>query len=413
MKILHILETSIPDMAGYTIRARAIVEQQQRLGLEPVVVTSPLFPARGPTVGIEYYDGVRHYRTNNIPAPASANSKWSSYAIRAMMLARYQLAILQIARSERPDILHAHSSYTNAYAALPAKRWLGLPLIYEVRTLWGESAVIEDGLRRGSLKHRLLWRLELGAMRRADLVAPIAQGIQDELIRRGVPSEKLQIIPNGVDCSRFTPTPRDEERARLIGLAGCFIIGFIGSIRRLEGLSTLLEAYNICRAQRSKIGLLIVGDGPDRKALEAKAIQLGLSDVVFTGNVPHAEVLSWYSIMDLVIYPRIRATINERVTPLKPLEVMALGKVCLGSDVGGLIELIRDGETGVIFRSEDSTDLANKIMALIDDPCWVQRLGQKALEFVRREREWNAIVKRYCDLYNRLIQQKCGRLTLL
>lgn len=406
MKVLHILETSIPDMAGYTIRARAIVEQQQQLGLEPVVVTSPMFPAKTPAEDPEYYDGIRYYRTNHIPAPASAKSKLSSYATRAMMLTRYRKAVLQIARSERPDVLHAHSSYTNAYAALPAARQLGLPLVYEVRTLWGESAVVEDGLRPNSLKHRLVWHLELGAMRRADLVVPIAQGIRDELLRRGIPSDKLEVVPNGVDSSRFTPLPRDEERARSIGLAGCFVIGFIGSIRKLEGLSTLLEAYGICRTQRSRIGLVIVGDGPDKKTLEAKASQLGLTNVVFTGSVPHTEVNSWYSIMDLVVYPRIRAVINERVTPLKPLEVMALGKVCLGSDVGGLIELIRDGETGIIFRSDDAENLANAITTLMDDPEQMQRLGQTAFAFVRKEREWNVIVNRYCELYDRLIQQK-------
>ncbi|MFZ1829812.1 MAG: glycosyltransferase [Candidatus Competibacteraceae bacterium] len=408
MKILHILETSIPDMAGYTIRARAIVEQQRRLGLDPVVVTSPLFPAKDPTVALEHYDGVRYYRTNHITTPASAKSKLSSYAIRAMMLTHYRKAVLQIARSERPDLLHAHSSYLNAFAALPAARQLGLPLVYEVRTLWGESAVVEDGLRSNSLKHRLVWYLELSAMRRADVVVPIAQGIRDELIRRGIASDKLQIVPNGVDSSRFTPTPRDEERARLIGLAGCFIIGFIGSIRKLEGLSTLLEAYRICLSRRKQIGLVIVGDGPERKALETKALQLGLAGVVFTGSVPHTEVPSWYSIMDLVVYPRIRAVINERVTPLKPLEVMALGKVCLGSNVGGLIELIHDGQTGVIFRSEDSAHLADVVMALMDDPHRIQHLGKAALEFVRKEREWSTVVERYCELYNRSIQQKRG-----
>lgn len=406
MKILHILETSIPDMAGYTIRARAIVQHQRQLGLDPVVITSPFFPSRNPDVTLEHYDGVRYHRTNYISNPKVAHSKFSSYAMRAIMLSRYRKALLQIAQSECPDVLHAHSSYTNAYAAFPTARKLGLPLIYEVRTLWGESAVVEDGLRPDSLKHRLIWHLELGAMRHADIVVPIAQGIRDELNRRGIPSEKLEIIPNGVDSSRFTPTPRDEERVRSIDLAGCFIIGFIGSIRRLEGLSTLLEAYGICRARRNGIGLVIVGDGPDKKALEAKALQLGLSGVVFTGSVPHAEVPSWYSIMDLVVYPRMRAVINERVTPLKPLEVMALGKVCLGSDVGGLIELIRDGETGIIFRSENAMDLADAVMALMDDPKRMQYLGQTALEFVRREREWSAIVQRYRELYDRLVQQK-------
>ena len=406
MKVLHVLESSIPDTGGYTIRARAIIEHQRRKGLEPVVVTSPLFPTKGQKVGLEHFDGVRYYRTNHITAPAAARSRLGSYVIRVMMLSRYRRAVLEIARKERPDIIHAHSSYTNAYAGMPAARRFGLPLVYEVRTLWGESAVIEDGLQPNSWKHRLVWHFELGAMRRADLVVPIAKGIREELIRRGVPPDKLEVVPNGVDCTTFIPGSRDEVRACAAGLSGRFVIGFIGSIRRLEGLSTLLGAYAICRSQRSDIGLVIVGDGPERKVLEAHAARFGLPSVLFTGNVPHAAVSSWYSIMDVLVYPRMRAVINERVTPLKPLEAMALGKVCAGSDVGGLMELIRHDDTGVIFRSDDPDDLASTLLALMDDPARMERLRQAAHAFVKTERDWSAIVPYYAELYERLIRQK-------
>jgi glycogen(starch) synthase len=314
--------------------------------------------------------------------------------------------VLEIVKREHPDVLHAHSSYTNAYAALPAARRFRVPLVYEVRTLWGESAVVEDRLRPDSWKHWLIWQLELKAMRRADLVVPIARGIRDQLIRRGISPDALEVVPNGVDTTRFVPQPRDDARAHAAGVAGHFVIGFIGSIRRLEGLATLLEAFAICRAQRPKVALVIVGDGAERKALEARASHLGLSGVVFTGNVPHAEVASWYSIMDVMVYPRIRAVINEHVTPLKPLEAMALGKVCAASNVGGLMELIRNDETGVIFRSDDEGDLASALIQLMDDPVRRERLRQTALEFVRRERDWSAIVPRYRDIYERLLHRK-------
>src|SRR4029077_3131840 len=375
-------ETSLPHTVGYTVRARTIVDYQRRLGLEPVVITSPLFRAQEPPAQIEEYEGVRYYRTNHIRPPGSAKTKLSSYALRILMAVRYRRAVLEIARREHPDVLHAHSSYANAYAALPAARELGLPLVYEVRTLWGEAAVVEDGLRPDSWKHRLIWQLELGAMRRATMVAPISRGIRDELINKGIPSEKLEIVPNGVDSSRFVPGKRDQARAQSMGLADRLVIGFIGSIRRLEGLSTLLQAFGICRSQRQGISLVIVGDGPERSALEAQARQLGLAGVVFTGNVPHSEVSSWYSVMDLLVYPRIKAMINERVTPLKPLEAMALGKVCVASNVGGLTELIRDGETGVIFRAEDAAHLAATVLSLMDDPDRLRRLASAGLEFV-------------------------------
>ena len=290
-----------------------------------------------------------------------------------------------------------------------AEQWgyrLGIPLLYEVRTLWGESAVVEDGWRADSLKHRVIWRLELSAMKRADLVIPIARGIRDELAHRGIDSGKLRIVPNGVDTSKFIPIPRDELRARPLGLENHFVVGFIGSMRRLEGLSTLVEAYRICRDRGVTFGLVLVGDGPDRSSVERRARELGLDDAVFTGNVPHGEVASWYSIMDVVVYPRIRAVITERVTPLKPLEVMALGKVCVGSDVGGLTELIEDGKTGKIFRSGDAEHLAEVLMMLKESPALMRHLGDAALDYVRSEREWIVITRRYQEIYESLTREK-------
>lgn len=402
MKILHVLETSIPNTVGYTVRANEIITHQRRMGLDPVVITSPFFVTRDKHVALEEFEGTRYYRTNHIPLPASARSKWMSYIVRMQLLRRYRRAIMEVALKERPDIIHAHSSYTNAYGAMPAARKLGLPLVYEVRTLWGESAVVENGWRRNSLKHRLLWRLELGAMRRVDIVAPIARGIRDELVHRGIPPEKMRIVPNGVDTARFTPQPRNDALAQSRGLEGRFVVGFVGSILRLEGLSTLLDAFAICQAQRGSLALVIVGDGPERAALEAQAASLGLVNVVFAGRVPHGEVASWYSIMDVLVYPRIRAVINERVTPLKPLEAMAQGKVCIGSDVGGITELIEHDRTGVIFRSEDPQSLAGAILGLMDDPARQARLRAAALEYVRTEREWSTLVRRYGELYDEL-----------
>lgn len=325
---------------------------------------------------------------------------------RGLMALKYQRAVLEIATRERPDVLHAHSSYLNAYAAAPAARRLGIPLVYEVRTLWGESAVVEDGWKADSWKHQLIWRLELGAMTRADVVVPIARGIRNALVERGISPEKLRIVPNGVDTAKFVPVRRDDARAASLGLENRFVAGFVGSMRKLEGLSTLIEAYRICRDRGVRLGIVIVGDGPDRANVEARARELGLSDVVFAGNVPHADVAAWYSIMDVVVYPRIKAVINERVTPLKPLEVMAMEKVCIASDVGGLTELIEDGSTGLVFRSGDATHLADVLVTLRNDPQLARRLGKAALDHVRAEREWLVIVRKYQAIYEELTRSR-------
>ena len=402
LKILHVLEKSLPDTGGYTIRARAIIENQIKLGMQVVVVTSPLMPPEMVKGEVETLFGVKHYRTNSIPVPASARTRIGRYITRALMLYRYRKELTRIVADEKPDVIHAHSSYLNALAAVPAARRFNLPLVYEVRTLWGESAVVEDGLRVNSWRYRMVWRLELSAMRNATAVIPIAEGIRDELVRKGVPASKMTVVGNGVDSARFVARERDAALAGKHGLDGKFVVGFIGSMRRLEGLSTLVQAFASARARRADIALVIVGDGPDKPDLEVLAKKLGVADVLFTGNVPHDQVGAWYSVMDVLVYPRIRATINERVTPLKPLEAMALGKVCVASDVGGLKELVADGETGVIFEAGNHEALADVLEGLMNDRPRLAKLARQGAEFVRRERDWSAIIPRTRDLYERL-----------
>jgi glycosyltransferase involved in cell wall biosynthesis len=212
----------------------------------------------------------------------------------------------------------------------------------------------------------------------------------------------MTVVGNGVDSAKFVARERDDALARQHGLDGKFVVGFIGTMRRLEGLSTLVQAFAATRARREDIALVIVGDGPDKPDLETLAKKLGVRDLLFTGNVPHDQVGAWYSVMDVLVYPRIRATINERVTPLKPLEAMALGKVCVASDVGGLKELVADGETGVIFESGNHEALAGVLESLMNDRPRLARLARQGAEFVRRERDWSAIIPRTRVLYEKL-----------
>jgi PEP-CTERM/exosortase A-associated glycosyltransferase len=401
MKVLHVLETSAPELVGYTIRGRYIVTHQRKLGLDPVVVTSPFF--RGATdQRVDDIDGIRYFRSNHIPRPDKSQGRLSAYATRMNMVRRYRRFVADVARQEKVGIIHAHSSYTNGLAARYASKQLGVPFIYELRTLWGESAVVEDGWNPNSFKYRMVWRLELDVMRRAHMVVAISRGIRDAIVERGVDPGKVVIVPNGVDTQVFVPRPPDTALAEKLGLTGCFVIGFIGSLRRLEGIPLLLEAFKEIHRREPRARMLVVGDGPEREGLVAAARDAGLGDVAqFTGLVPHEQILQYYSIMDVLVYPRIDARINQTVTPLKPLEAMAMGKVCIASDVGGLTELVDDGRTGLVFRAGDARDLAEKTVRLASDSALMQQLSTQGYEAVRREREWSAIASRYADIYRR------------
>ena len=401
MKVLHVLETSAPVLVGYTIRAGYIVNHQRRLGFDPLVVTSPFF--RGATENrMDEIDGVRYFRSNHIPRPDKAHGPLMSYWARLHMLRRYRKFVTEVARRERVDIIHAHSSYTNGIAARYASEQLGIPFIYEVRTLWGERAVVEEGLSPTSMKYRAVWRLELSVMRHANVVVPISQGIRDTIVERGIDSNKVVIVPNGVDTGVFVPRSPDAALVQSLDLAGCFVVGFIGSLGRLEGIALLIEAFKEIHRREPRARLVIVGDGPERTRLAAAAAETGLGKVVqFTGQVPHDQILRYYSVMDVLAYPRIDARINQTVTPLKPLEAMAMGKVCLASDVGGLKELVDDGVTGLLFARDDMRDLIEKTLLLASDPDLRNRLATVAQLTVARDREWSTIASRYTDIYRR------------
>ncbi len=399
MKVVHVLEKSAPELVGYTVRGRYIVNHQRKLGLDPVVVTSPFF--RSPTgQAVDEIDGVRYYRSTHIPAPDRVRGRLQAYATRIAMVRRYQRFVADVARREGARVLHAHSSYTNGLAARYASKQLGIPFIYELRTLWGERAVVEDGLDPRSFKYRAVWRLELGVMRRANLVVAIAKGIRDAIVERGIPSEKVIIVPNGVDTSVFSPRDPDQELVRSLRLNGCFVVGFIGSLGSLEGMPLMIEAFKEIHRREPRARLVIVGDGQDAERLRQATTAAGLDAVVtMTGLVPHDQILRYYSVMDVLVYPRIDARINQTVTPLKPLEAMAMGKVCLASDVGGLKELVQDDVTGLLFKAGDVGDLANKTLTLAADPDLRQRLAAQGQAMVRRDREWSAVAARYADIY--------------
>ena len=375
------------------------MNHQRRLGLNPLVVTSPFFRGADDR-RTDDIEGVRYFRSNHIPRPDKTKGRLAAYWTRVNMVRRYREYVAEVARSERPDIIHAHFSYTNGIAARYASKRLGIPFVYELRTVPGGGAVVEDGLDSKSLKYWMVWRLELGVARRANMAIAISRGIRDAIVERGVNPEKVVIVPNGVDTEVFVPRPTDLALAESLDLTGCFVVGFIGSVRRLEGLALLIEAFKEVHRREPRARLLIVGEGPERHRLVASAADAGLGNVVrFTGLVPHDEILRYYSVMDVLAYPRIDALINQIVTPLKPLEAMAMGKVCLASDVGGLKELIDDGVTGVLFERENVRDLTEKILLLASDRELRHRLSSQALVIVRRDREWSAIVSRYSDIY--------------
>jgi PEP-CTERM/exosortase A-associated glycosyltransferase len=316
--------------------------------------------------------------------------------------------ISEILRAERPDLLHAHSPSLNGAAAIYAAGRNALPVVYEIRALWEDGAVDQGVSREGDLRYRLTRGLETWVLKRAGAVTTICEGLRRNIVARGIPESKVTVIPNAVEVAHFTTDHRrNETLAAKLNLADKTVLGFIGSFYSYEGLSVLLDALPKILARHPGVHALIVGGGMESDSLKRQAARLNIeNNVTFTGWVPHNQVLDYYSLMDIMVYPRRRVRVTELVTPLKPLEAMAQGKLVIASDVGGHRELIVDGQTGILFRADDSEALATAVIQQIVFPERARTIRAAARRFVEQERTWAASVGRYAAIYDGLTSRR-------
>ena len=395
MRILHILDHSLPLHSGYTFRTAAILREQQRLGWETFHLTGA---KQGAVSALEESaDGLHFFRT---PVEKAAWAHWPVLN-QAAIVRGLSRRMAQVVAQIKPDLLHAHSPALNGLAALSVARRYRLPLVYEVRAFWEDAAVDHGTTREGSVRYRLTRALESHVLRRADAITCICEGLRSDIIERGIPAEKITVIPNAVDAERFSlGGVADPVLKRQLGLDGSRVLGFIGSFYAYEGLALLLEALPGLLQQAPDVRVLLVGGGLQDQALKAQAQALNIADqVIFTGRVPHAEINRYYDLIDVLVYPRLSMRLTELVTPLKPLEAMAQGRLFIASDVGGHRELIRDGETGVLFRAGAVADLTAKTLELLAHPEQWPALKDNGRRFVEQERTWRNSVGRYQAIY--------------
>ena len=401
VRVLHVLDHSIPLHSGYTFRTLALLREQRRMGWETFHLTSPKHSA--PSGPEETIDGWHFYRTTT-PEGTQAPPRLPGIAEWALMK-QVQARLIDVAREVRPDILHAHSPVLNAIPALRAGRELGIPVVYEVRAFWEDAAVDHGTTTEGSMRYRLTRQLETHALRRAAHIFTICEGLRADIVARRIPAEKVTVIPNAVDIDNFEPGGQPDEALKAkLGLGGATVVGFIGSFYAYEGLDLLLAALPQLLAARPEVRVLLVGGGPQDAALKAQAQALGVADkVIFTGRVPHAEVQRYYDLVDVLAYPRHSMRLTELVTPLKPLEAMAQGRLLVASDVGGHRELIRDGHTGRLFRAGDAGALATAVLELLQHRAAWPQLRAAGRRVVESERNWRTSASHYMKPYRALL----------
>lgn len=399
LRVLHVLDHSLPHHSGYAFRTLSILREQRRLGWETFQLTSP---KQGESDGDEESVDGWHFHRTRLERRGLATGAGTAEILLMKATAR---RIAEVVRKVRPHVLHAHSPVLNALPALWVGHRHGLPVVYEVRASWEDAAVDHGTTRPGSLRYRLSRSVESFALRRAHQITTICEGLRRDIVARGIPAEKVTVIPNAVDVEAFPyRQAADAALAATLGLQGSTVLGFAGSFYAYEGLDLLVGALPLLLPRRPEVKVLLVGGGFQEDALKDQVRRLGLEDrVVFAGRVPHAEVHRYYSLIDVLVYPRRSIRLTEVVTPLKPLEAMAQGRLLVASDVGGHRELIRDGETGVLFRADDAGALAAAVDRMLTAPQDWERMRRAGRHFVETERTWARSVARYAEVYGRLL----------
>ncbi len=313
-------------------------------------------------------------------------------------------SIVNYSSEFKPTIIHSASNFVVGIAGAKAAKELGIKSIYEIRGFWHLTQSTKRLGYENSDHYNLSEQLEIEAAKMSDHVFTITSALKEILIEEGIEADKITVLPNAVDPDKFRIMEKDESLEKRLDFKGKVVIGYIGSFVKYEGLDILLEA---CSLLYKKVGdtfrLLLVGDGDMMHALRDATRFLQLEDIVtFTGRVSHDEVNKYYSLIDIAPLPRKGLRVCELVSPLKPFEAMASGKVLITSSVKALAEIIEEGKTGLVFEKDNAEQLAERLESVIVDEKLRKDIGKNARKWVVENHSWDLIAKRVTDVYDKL-----------
>ena len=402
-RMAYLLHNSLPySSGGYATRSHGVASALKESGVSVVCVTRPGFPldmkqelapVDVPTVDV--IDGVPYQRVSE---PQRTGVPEYKYVLAAAKRMTAELARMNV------DYVQAASNYVTGLPALIAARRLGVPFFYEVRGLWEITRMSRDDNFAKSISFDVQRHLEGSLAREADHVFTLTEPMREELIERGVDPERITLLPNSVDADRFLPMPRHQHLAEELGIPdGVPVIGYVGTFVIYEGLEHLAEACVALHSKGHDFRLLLVGNenasGQDRGPITQEILDIctrgGIVDkLLMPGRIPHEQVATYYSLIDICPFPRKPWPVCEMVSPMKPLEALAMEKAVVVSSVRALAEMVQDGVTGVVFEKGDTDSLASAIEGLLHAPERRQALGRAGREFVSRERSWKQIAER-------------------
>lgn len=402
-RVLHLVKESRPHLSnGFTSRSHHNFMAEAEAGLDPIVLTEPGFPGTDAKhyTREESVDGVRHIRLG------AGDIDYGGMPVDDFLQMFAELAYSEVLRT-RPAIIHASSGrrgYDTALVGLALQEKTGLPFVYEVRSLFEANWTGDvEWETKGEIYTRRM-QVEEMCMHRADRVLTIGESMRDELVARGIPTEKIGIIPNAVDVSSFAARSRSANLSASLGIGEYPTFGYVSNMDHYrESQETLIEACAILKDRGSSARCILVGGGPRAEALGALASRLGVGDrVIFTGPIDHTEIPDYYGLIDIFVVPRIAERAATYVTPLKPFEAMALKRPLVVSELPALLEIAEPPTRGRSFPPGDAEALADTLEGLYLNPDWRETMVENAYSWVAEHRTWRSNGERYVSEFAKI-----------
>jgi len=255
-----------------------------------------------------------------------------------------------------------------------------IPFVFELRDLWPES-IKAVGAMQNSLAIGLLEKIEIFLYRHAACIVSVTYSFRHNLTARGIPAEKIEVITNGVDMSRFQPQGKDADLVRKLVLEGKFVVGYIGTHGMAHGLESILDAADQIRRQPGgeAFQFVFLGDGSRKQALVDKAHEMRLENVLFLDSVPKEEVVKYWALLDVSVVHLRNAGLFTSVIPSKLFECMGMGIPVLHGVPGESAELVERERIGITFESENAAQLCERLITLQNDPALMASLRANCL----------------------------------
>jgi hypothetical protein len=385
MHILFLTDNFPPEVNAPASRTFEHCREWVKAGHQVTVVTcAPNFPKgevysgyRNKLWQSEVMDGIRVIRVwTYITANQGFIKRVLDY--QSFMI----MAILTSPFVRRVDsVIGTSPQFFTVCAAYIVSRLKRIPFVFELRDLWPES-IEAVGAMRNSLAIRFLEKLELFLYRRAACVIAVTHSFRRNLVARGIEPEKIRVITNGVDISRFHPQPKDSELVARHNLDGKFVAGYIGTHGMAHGLGTILDAADLLRQQPGggAFRFIFLGDGACKSALREKAKTLELSNVIFIDSVPKEEVVKYWSLLDVSIIHLRKTDLFTKVIPSKLFECMGMGIPVLHGVAGESAEIVEQEEVGLVFEPENALRLCKGLRAMQADRGWYEKMRANCLK---------------------------------